>query len=58
MLLYKYNSKGDKAMINIQYFKNMDLYRVWQWHEHTNTITVKYMTLEEVLVLLSTKETV
>ena len=45
-------------MTNIQYFKNMDLYRVWQWHEHTNTITVKYMTLEEVLVLLSTKETI
>ena len=44
-------------MTNIQYFKNMDLYRVWQWHERTNAITVKYMTLEEVLVLLSTKET-
>lgn len=44
-------------MTNIQYFKNMDLYRVWQWHERTGTITVTYMTLEEVLVLLSTKET-
>jgi len=44
-------------MTNIQYFKNMDLYRVWQWNERTNTVKVTYMTLEEVLVLLSTKET-
>lgn len=37
-------------MTTIQYFKGLDLYRVWE-NGH-----VRYCTLEEVLYILSTKE--
>ena len=37
-------------MTTVQYFKSMDLYRVW------GNGKVRYCTLEEVLYILSTKE--
>ena len=43
-------------MTSIQYFKSMELYRVWEYNEKTNTIRVRYMTLDEVVVFLSTEE--
>ena len=43
-------------MTTVQYFKSLDLYRVWQFNKYTNIITVKFMTMDEVMYLLSTKE--
>lgn len=42
--------------IQIMKFDDECQYRVWQYNEKTHTIKVNYMTLEEVLFLLSTKE--
>jgi len=42
--------KGKSKMTIIQYFKGLDLYRVWE-NGH-----VSYCTLDEVLYLLSKKE--
>ena len=43
-------------MTVVQYFKAMDTYRVWEWNEETHSIKVRYCTLDEVLYVLSTKE--
>lgn len=43
-------------MTIVQYFQNMDLYRVWEWNKKTNFMKVRYCTLDEVLYILSTKE--
>ena len=43
-------------MTIVQYFQSMDLYRVWEWNKQINSIKVRYCTLDEVLYVLSTKE--
>ena len=43
-------------MIKVEYVASMDRYKVYQYDESKNVEYIKYLTLDEVMCLISTEE--